>query len=461
MANSVSLGSFPHTSRLDIFQGDSAAPGRIIWEGPPQGTTTLPRTTTISVTNGSFVGTWPNCRISKPPISRYGRIRCVLEDERWKLRESTCSNNYNNYNSLGERMTGSEATISTLVGHIATASDFANLIVGTVPSVYPPARWSGMRADLALQDLLDNTGCRVTYNAVSGKYVVNHCNTGSVPSIGDTMYEPAPSTKLATLNVRSAPTMHEERMACTAKQMNATTGETEDIPGTLTLGITADDDHEQTKLRLWQPDSISGKVLLPHRAKCHVFDPEKPVYEQARVIADEWEPFPVHQPMVRTGGTVVETIEPTGGGRAYITAHPVCKRGTGTKTYDKTATLLTAYYDSSGGDLARNSVSINLGGTGVKTIDLSWIRDVDSSEADMGSSQWGSVLSSFGNAISARYAGTTGHARLPYCVGSGGSGQVGAMQYLFELPAGSVSQRANILCLISLNYSPQWRGGIR
>ena len=458
MPVNVQITGFPHVLKLAFTQTSDARAGRCVLTttvSTDVGVASMPRHTSLTVTTPSGTATWSDMRVVKTARIGRGHLRIVLEDSRWKLWETKLNANYNERNALGAILTGQQKTISELATELSTATGLT-IQTGVVPSVYVPARWAGRLAGECLRDLLWWSGCRLVYEPTSQIYHIQRAASGADLNLSNAMFRLEPQNKYQTLKVRSAPTLFEDTMDCTAKQINTTTGSTE-VLGSSTLPATPIEAYGQTRFRLWEPNSVThpeahsnDEVLyLDHRAKSHLFDPQRRVFEKARIVRDEFERFPHHEPFTQDHGSVARAIELTGGGRAYLTDHPVLLTDA-TGVLLKECKLVTSYHIKDGADFVRETVDVPLDGTaGELTVDLDWVHAVNSTLSDMASPTWDDVLQEFADEMANHFKGVTRTASLPGVVTFGGSGHVGAVKY--RLKTGSHPEAKT---MVAINYIP-------
>jgi len=366
------------------------------------------------------------------------------------------SDNYNERNASGQLMTSTQRSITQLVGDISGLTGMS-ISTGSVPSFYPPARWAGKRADEAMRELLYWTGCRLVYDPTTQGYTFCSAATGSTIPSGGQIYYPGANAKYSQLELFSGPKMYDGKFDCKAKQINTSTGAIEDL-GITELIDDPEDDRIHLAWRLWQPiDDDGSKEFLAHRGKSHVNDPLQMMYEKSRVFSGDWNIIPVHQPHMHTGHYVTETIETTGG-KGFITDHPILSREGGSRNISKDAKMICAYYKRIGGEFERAKATANTGtGGGLLRIVADWIKPVESTEADVPSSEWETLLQDVCNAMVNPYKGTALNAKYTVPFATGGSGHVGGAEY--ELISDQYKSR--ILYTVASDFSPGSMGAIR
>ena len=457
---SASIAGFPAILKLKMFQPSDARPGKIVVECIVAGTT-LPRYSTLTITGPSFSGVWPEVRIVSVARVERSRMRIVLEDNRWRLRDTYVGENYNDRDSLGNVMTRNRKSCSELVQELATAAGLS-INAGSLPGFYPPAKWANVRTMDAMNDFLQNTGSRMVYNTSTQQYTISSAGTGSVT--GNRRWRPAPVSTPSTVRVYSGPILYEDTLACTAKRINQSSGAAENLAATVTLPTDFQDAHAFTTLRLWQPNSISTPsgasvsdcLFVNHRAKSEIFDPENQTFQRGRVIPDDMPIWPVHGQFVTPPNEIIKVIETTSG-QCLVTDQPVLMRFGGSKAYAKNCDMLTAYYARLNGDFYRSHYDVNVGGSG-GTINLlrPWIKPVVSSEPDMSGSVWNTVLSAAAGAVAGLYTGPASTVSFVSPVPTNGSPAVGAAMYEYD-----VTRRRKLWGSYAINFTPGGMGMIR
>lgn len=470
MSANVSLAGFPPVFRMRFFQGSTVKPGKLIVDTMvvgPDNLQRLPRLTSLTLNARNFTGNWTNLRVVKTRV-RFGRTRVVLKDSRWLLDAVTMGNNYNLRDSEGNLMSDSEKDITQLLNEIGVATGLT-FTAGDLPPYKPRARWAGKTAAEALGQLLRDTGCRLVYNPQTGHYNVSLAGTGSYPDVSKRALRPGPPPNIQKVIVRSAPVLYEDELDATAKQINPSTGETEALVAS-NLATTPTSDHAHTRFRLWEPDAVTHPEATPlsrvlfndHRAKSHVPDPEQPVHERARIIPDEWDMYPHHQPLYTPDESLANQVKLTGGGKVFITEQPVLMR-TG-NSLSKMAKLLTSYYIiDDDGKLKREEKEKEIDADAADTleIDIDWIKTIDSTQADVGPAlEWDTLHQQVLDAIASKYDPQSGEGpqklSLALPVGLSGSGQVGAVEYYFS----TLQHRAKMEFKVALNFVPGSQGNL-
>ena len=474
----VKIQGFPHILRLSFTQCSDARAGRCIVDttvDTEQGITQMPRSSTLTINTDNFSGMWSDMRIVKTSRIRYGRMRTVLEDSRWKLQETRMTKNFNERNDLGKVLTSTEKTIPELCEEIARDAQI-NIFCGEVPDIRPPAKWANRTAEDCMQEMLELSGCRMVYDPTFMQYVVSAADSGQEINEENRIYRPEPNAKFQKVTFRSHPIYFEDTVDCSAVEIDTSSGEAVEISDE-NLPTSPTSAGGQTRYRLWKPSSVSHPegaslddcLFLDRRAKSHMFDPKSHRYEKARIVRDEYQRHPVHVPLVLSQENTVRAIELTGGGRAFLTDHPVMT-GDGGGGLLKSCKLVTSYHvakpdepEEEGDEGTQRKrfvceeVSVSTGGQeGEKVVNLDWIKPVNSLVGDMDDPEWDTVLGEFASAISKAYIGKTGTMVCPSPFSLQGNGKVGAVKYLFK-----TGRRPKIKFSFAINFIPGSLGHVQ
>ena len=470
MGVNVQLDGFGPVHRMKFYQGSEATPGRCVIDCATQENINEPRVTNLNASTVSddglyeWYGTWKGMRLVNWKRARHGHTHVVLEDSRWVMAERTLQDNYNNRDSSGYIYTSNKKSVTDLVKVIDEAcGQDITIVPKSLPSFNPPARWANKTCAEAMQELLDMTGSRMVYQPETGLYIVTHAGVGPSPQFPNQVYQPVPKSSLKSIKFYTHPILHESRETVNAVSIDQGTGLPQNISSGTSLDLVSAPSHtaaNQTKYRLWHDGANSDRKYVQHRPKSLLIDPENPQMEKGRIIRDDWEPFPVHQPIVSVGSEIVDMIELTSGGNVFVTNHPVLSASG--NTYSTTATLLTGYYKQNGDrGLVREEevVEIDPQSSIEKEIILDWIKPIDSSEPDVRASQWSSLLTSAATAIAKKYSPqeTPAAVTSPDFQSLGGSGKVGAVEYEFQTHP--VHKRHQMR--VALNFTPGTEGSIR
>lgn len=466
---SALLDGFPPIADLRLYQGSMHKPGRLVVDTPvvgPSEISKLPRITNLTIYAQNFAGTWRDMRVVKSPRVRNGYMRTVLEDSRWKLRDCKLNGSHNLRNEVGGVLTSTSKTIAELVQEIAQASGLT-ITIDTVPTFLPPARWADESGYVAMERLLKVTGCRLVYNPITEAYNFTQCATGPMPGVSSRVFRPGPPPTIKSVTVRTSPVMYEDRMDCEAVEIDPTTGNITTLDPVHVPDGPAEEG-KQTSLRLWRPTDVTLPVgadvddiiLLPYRAKCHMYDPEHMVRECGRIIRDDFERYPYHQTFVMpdSGGEVIWDIPWTSGGKVFVTDHPIMMT-VGGGVLSAEAKLLTAYYAKDGeGNLIRKShtVEVDASATNELTHTVSWIKPVESTESDIGADSWDDLLQDVAESLAQRHRGQHQTMTLASPIDLEGSGQVGAVAYKMN----TRMMRAAITFQVAFNFDPSNAGAL-
>ena len=478
MTANVDLKDFPDVHKMHFVQGSQAKPGRCVIDCTVGNPGTLgsvgparPRVTTLKAQTDGWFATWNDMRVVKAIKSRYDCLHVVLEDSRWILEEHKLDQNWNDRDAFGRIKSGTQQSISQLVTQILNACDNRISIVvdRTVPTFKPPARWAEKTCAEAMQNLLDNTGCRLVYAPETGAYVMSLAGSGNLPDFPVKKYKPAPNNNLKNVRFMTAPAVYEERVACTAVYIDSSTGDATALAADTTLSLVHDasaSEHVQHDYRLWKPSASSDRIYIKHRPKSILNDPERPQYEQGRVIRDAWEPFPVHQPLVSKAGSITGIIELTNGGQVFVTDHPVLSAQSG-GTISTAATVLTGFYKKDGANgLYRDHVPVMIDATQTTELKVfvDWVVPISSSEPDIHNpplGDWQSLFQQVCQALVRKYnppepAQTITTDKFHQL---GGIGQIGGIEYEFSIAQRQAGKKHTMR--IALNHQPGTESMIR
>ena len=483
MTVDIRLNGYPDVHKFHFVQGSEAKAGRCVVDcavgnplfirnsGPPR-----PKHADLTCITDSFQGSWRYMRVVKAIKARYGGMHVVLEDSRWILEKFRIDRNWNDRDASGRVKSGTRKSITELVAEIVAACDGLLTIVvdpANIPSFEPPARWAEKTCAEAMQDLLDNTGCRMVYSPENGQYTISLAGTGVLPAFPLKVYKPAPANEWNSLKFMSSPVVYEEKVDCTAVYLDNSTGVATPLGATDVLSLVKSataTDHAQEDYRLWKPDHTDERTYLNHRPKSILNDPEKPQYEKGRVIRDDWEPFPVHQPLVSRGNEIVDAIELTNGGVVFVTDHPVLSADSSSDGYSLGAKVLTGYMKKDGANgyfRDTHIVTIDSRQSGQLNLFVDWIKPIESSEGDIPSPVWTNLFRDVRLALAHKYdppQPETGIGGVQVITTDkfyhlGGVGQVGAVEYEFAIARRQVAKSHTMR--IALNFTPGTESVIR
>jgi hypothetical protein len=453
MAYTATLTGFPHVIRVNVFQGCGATPGRLVVDTTVSAgaVTNWADVTSLVVSNGTITHTWNDIRAVKAPRVRKGYMRTVFEDSRWKLREATLGTDYNLRDGLGNLIDGTEKTVTELIAILAAASGLTIEAGTTIPTFQPTCYWRGLTAQQALKWLLDYGVCRCLYNPFEDKCKIWAAGAGSLPDVSKRLYRPGPDRGIGEVVAQSAPIIYEGRFSATAVVDNAA-GELENLSNYDGDGYFDEFfDHEGTDdirsrliasaFRLWKIDDTTDKEILPHRALPLL--PEG--YASAKVIRDSLQSQMRQHPLHVAGSHRLNS------GIVFVSDDPVLDSvGGSLKT---TAQVLVGYHSLDSDKRERLEESRAIGsGDSIRNFRFSWIRPIESSETDIGTQVWETVLSDVADALETKYSNPTSTVVLPGWPAITESGRVGAAQYLF-----STYPRVQALTRVAFDFDPQRR----
>lgn len=453
----VTLTGFPPVIRANVIQGVGARPGYAIVDMPVGDIDNYPEVTTLTMTNGSTTLVWSNMRVARAPKVKFGRMRVVLEDSRWKLKQVTMSRNYNSRDGLGNLYSPSQASPSQLATALSAASGITFEAGTTTPDWSPPAQWRGKRADAALDQYLYDAACRCLYNPISQKYKLWSAGEGDLGSFDTRLFAPAPDRNVGGAMLETAPILYEGRLAATAVVDNADGGyePLDDYDGDGYIDGFADYNGnemqsrlQQSAFRLWRVND-ENKEILPHRALMLTCDPSRPTYASSALvrsdIASQLRQHPVHP-----AGGDREQLCKTSGNLFWSDDPFLDSNGASFKT---TATLLTGYYQITSNARERQLHSILSGGGGnTHVVRAEWIRPFVSSEG-IGTSNWDNVVTVVKAAHLKRFQGHPQYVFLAGLATMPESGRIGGVAYY----ASSRQSMHDVITKVAIDFEPDQR----
>ncbi len=96
---------------MKMFQGSTEVPGRCIVDCVLDTSfTKIPRLTAMNMFAHGYTGAWTNMKVIKTRV-RSGKIRVVLEDDRWLLAKTVMSKNFNDRDASGSVKTDTSKTL--------------------------------------------------------------------------------------------------------------------------------------------------------------------------------------------------------------------------------------------------------------------------------------------------------------------------------------------------------------
>jgi hypothetical protein len=461
------LDRFPEVVAVDIFQGSSTEPGKIVVDTVVYGLNEIdeiPRETNLTIYARNYTGSFPKLRLCKKPRIYGGKMRTVWEDQRYKLRDATLAQNYNERDCNGTVFPPTEKSISELVAAIAAATGMT-IVASSLPPFKPLAAWRGKRADKAMRELLDIAGLRMVYDPEESLFRVSKAGSGSVSSLfaNERRFRPGPEAKIRKVIVKSAPRTFEERFTATAVVLNGDNEiETVDASENIFSNFSNIDGFEPTKrsryiqtaMKLWQVDASEDKCLLGRRALSVMPGDDDQTYAGARIIRPELADVPQYVPLVQQVGFEPSPLGLTGGGKLFACEHPYIEVDGG--VIKTTATVLCAFYEIEDGKFKRDEVTREVNPLGETDLDftLDWIRPFESTEDDIDGSSWSTLHGEVADAIAARYSEPPQHVTVATLVPHGGVGQIGAVRYMLNL------EERKLETSIALNFEPKDSRGL-
>ena len=153
-------------------------------------------------------------------------------------------------------------------------------------------------------------------------------------------------------------------------------------------------------------------------------------------------------------------LKATENGSLFITDHPIMVRDSGNDdgpAYETELECVCSWYErDSGGAFTRLNKTVSNSGSGTIYKLIPWIRPIDSTLDDVGNSQWQQVLNEAASAMNQFHAGDAGTFRFSAPRRLGASGQIGAVQYNFQL-----GPDPKIIFFVAKNFNPGSMGSIR
>lgn len=459
----VSLSNWPDVICFDIFQGCKAEPGKIVVDTMVAGSTNLtaaPFQTSLTVTARSNTLQWGSLKIVRGPRQHGKYIRTVFEDSRWRLRDVTLGANYNVRDCQGVLYSAQEKTIAELVGILASASGLT-IGVGSVPSYKPLADWRGKRGDVAMNELLERTGCRLVYNPVSQQYVFSLRGSGSLPDLTERRFRQPPATVAKDLVLWTAPITYEKKFQCTAKVWDENNAlETVSDPKDVFTNWSGIGDarkksrYQHGALRLWQP-ADTNVMLLGRRALSVAHGDDDITYAAAVFTEPSLASLPKATALIEPRGPFSrDALSVTAGGTLFQCEQPRVEVDS-SGNVKTTAEILSAYYTLSGGEAVRSSKTIEISPDGVGNVEVyhDWIRPVSSSEADVINEEWDSLRDAVATAIHAGFSAQGQHVEVGYIAPHGGAGVIGGCRW-----TGKVAPYVIARTSLAINFEPtDWR----
>jgi hypothetical protein len=459
MAVNASLSGYPPVLRVSVFQSTGATPGRAVvdcvgiggddWES-------LPVITTLTLSEGSTSLVWSNMKVVSPPRMRRGRMRILLDDSRWKLKETTLAGDFNLRSESGVLLTDTERTVAQLGPLIGSAAGIT-ISGGSDITIKPPARWSGRRADDCLRQMLRDSVSRLIYSPGSQNYVLTAAGTGSLPNLDARMFRPAAEREISQVIVRSAPILFEERATATAV-VDKADGEWHEIdePDEYWTGFEQEEQPEkgrmkETAFRFWKLTG-SNRVWLGHRAAACGSNAHAHKYMSAKIQYDDLAAQLVTADVQWIGDTVPKSVT---GGEVFYTREPFLKAEGGSLSTE--AEIVIGYYNVSGGKAeAKTSTAEVNGAGGTVEYTYDWIRPIDSGEDDMpATDEWQELLDDIADALAVKLQPAPQLLTLPGLPTFATSGRIGAAKWTV-----SIHPRRDAVTRVWFDHEPAMHGDI-
>lgn len=435
------LSGFPTVIAVRAFQGTTARPGRFVVDTVVDAgyAGQWPSLATLQMEAGGSTLTWPELRVVSAPRARGSYMRTVLEDNRWKLRAITAGECFNLRDGAGN-LVGTQYTAGQLAQSLGSTADL-NILPGSVaPDIIPPADWRGVRGDRALAELLRDSVSRLIYNPITQAYSLWKAGAGSQPNADQRLFRANPDGGLAQITVRSAPVLHEGRLACTAVFDNGQ-GEIENVADNTPNGYfdgfeDVTDEGKRSRLkevafRLWRVNAASDKEILPHRALSVTPAAGGPGFADSRLIAPDLFSQMRHY-NVRAYGGDEQRRSIYGKGDLFISDEPFLMSTGG--DLSTTGTLLCGYYKLTDGQRERRQQVRAIGlGQGNRVFDVDWIRPIESSESDVSGDEWTTLHNDVADALRLKHGFVPTTLHLPGLPNFLESGHVSAVTYNLRL----------------------------
>lgn len=458
----VTMANWPDILAFDIFQGSGAEPGKIVLDTLIAGAENLTYAkyqSTLTITARSQTLVWPELRVTRTPRQHGSFIRTVFEDSRWRLRKVTLGANYNQRDCEGTLYSATEKTVAELVGIIAAAAGLT-ITVGATPAYKPLADWRGKRADVAMSELLQRTGCRLVYNPSSQQYIFGLKGQGSLPTLTERRYRQAPATIAKDFVLYTAPITYEKKFACTAKVWNDSNGiETVSSPEDVFTNWSGIADarkksrYQHGALRLWQPND-TNVMLLGRRALSVAHGDDDITYAAAVFTEPTLADLPKATALIQPSPFSSDALSVTAGGTLFQCGQPRVEVDS-SGNVKTTAEILSAYYSLSNGVPVRSTKTIEISPLGTGNVESyhDWIRPVSSTEADVSNVEWDGLRDAVAATLHAGYSAQPQHVAVDYIAPHSAGGVIGACRW-----SGSSFGNVKARTTFAINFEPaDWR----
>lgn len=291
-----SIDGYPSVVRVSIDQPSGASPGRIVVDCAMHpivdAAQPCPIESTLRINARNFVGQWKVIAIDGPrPVAGSRSIRrFIFQDYRHKLASVVINKSFNSRDAMGNIDPATEKTITQLWTELADKTELT-ITTQTVPNFKPPANWAGKSAMHCAAELLAMTGCRMVYDPIGAKFVINAANAGVMPSINNRFWQRVQSPAFNKLVVQSAPTLYEGIVKAKASWVDDN-GALVDLPTPLKYFLGYDDEADlrkrnrliQSGFRIWKPVSVSHPSNLNWPDNFHICNHRAVVIAHAQPI---------------------------------------------------------------------------------------------------------------------------------------------------------------------------------
>lgn len=388
-------------------------------------------------------------------------VRFVLEDERWKLRNTIMQKSFNVYGLGG--VVENARTIAELWQDIAVASGIT-ITSQNLPAFFPPAQWHGRTAQECANELLEITACRMVYDPIQSVFVVSGAGTGSTPNLSARWRRPAITERPQKVIVRTAPTLYESAIDISARLPNddgelvsfTDAGATpiDFFSGFESEAIARRAEWRNNAFRVWE---ITGATYP--RALAPVDISAQPFRSIANLLPEVRGERMTYVPrtfQVSTStGVAITRVEFEPSSLYAFTSDPVL-RVDGSGVLQTDARLVTCYYAFEDGIPDRQfKEAVVAGGNGPEqTLDVLWLKPVDSNVNDAPSAltAWEAIAQTIAVAHATKWTAQAEQVTIGGLHGTEGSGHVGAVRYRVSL-----MPMRSFETMFALNYTPRWQ----
>lgn len=459
MSSFIELTGVPQPLRADIFSPSNADAATIVIDAGAPTKTPLSYTVRLSQVGRSLQ--WNNCRLVHSPRWAGSFVRFVLEDERWRLRETIMRKSFNEYGLGG--VVSNTRTIAELWQDIALASGIT-ITTQTLPDFFPPAQWQGKKASECANELLSITACRMVYDPIEQTFVVTAAGDGEPPSLNARWKRPAVTAKPQKVVVRTSPTLYESGINIESRLPNDD-GELVSFAdaGAAAIDFFSGFESEAIERRAAWRNAAFRVWEITGASHPRALTPANMSIQSCRSIAGllpeirgERMTYSPRSFQVSSGeGIAMSKVEvPPGSVYAY-SSDPVL-RVDASGVIQTTAKLVACYYAFQLGvpDRETKEVDVPDGDGPEETIEVEWLNPVDSTIADApdSSTNWEDIAQTIAEAHAAKWAASAEHVTIGGLHGTNGSGHVGAVRYRVALAPVRAFETT-----FALNFTPRWQ----